>query len=230
MTKRPFIDTEFLFVALDNISLHDYKLIHINDEFNSINITNEKNETLLMKVTEQGNLDLVKFFVANRALLNLTCMRGETALEKALKVKDINIDIITCLLDNGATTRDYKLRDFLLEAFDRRNLELILLLARFGATIFHIKLSPVSYCCILGDIALLLLLLNEHIHIQSINIPDESYRTPLLHACRSTGRYNISKVLIEHGADINYYPLHNESGKPSTGGSNKYMSAIERIC
>ncbi|WP_274596005.1 ankyrin repeat domain-containing protein [Brachyspira aalborgi] len=61
-------------------------------------------ETALMIASENGNLELVQYFVENEANINAEDDNGWTALMKALANK--HFEIASFLLDNGANVKN----------------------------------------------------------------------------------------------------------------------------
>ena len=160
----------------------------------STNIVQEDLNTILLYLVEKNNIDLVKKFIANCADVNAKYDNGMTALMLA----SINghKEICELLIENGADVNfedgDYEDGDYeeetpLYEAIKCNNIEICKLLIDNGAIV------------------------NKKIYISEIynygNDPRDCCETTsemtMLMIAICKGNYNICKLLIEKGADVN---------------------------
>ena len=229
MSKRSF--GEILFESLLDPSIENFASILSNDQFGHINKTNEYHQTLLMKACELEKEQHVEFLLKNHADISIECFQGQTALYKSLLVG--NITIIKLLENNGADVAAALLKSntFILKAFNRGNVDLIVFLYSYffntnGKNFMNT--SPLSHCCIHGNLELLKGLLPHYRDF--IDLPNFTDTTPLMFACRFSGRSDCAVYLIEQGANINYRRCKPDALNIHENESYKNHSIIEELC
>jgi ankyrin repeat protein len=157
------------------------EVLNLIEQGANINKENRMRDTPLLKAIENLNVNIIKILVENNVDVNYMSSRGITPLVQLLggydfeKINDNIRDIFKILINAGAIVNDTRYPK------DNRN------------TILYIPMLN-------NDIEIINILLEKNINI---NYENEIFNnsTPLEYAILSS-TYYISKLLIEHGADV----------------------------
>ncbi len=200
LNKSSFKQSDF------NSHMHD-----INSGIISPNIKNKDGETILMKMVSLGNIDAIKSILEfHNTDINIQDKYGDTALMIAISrnKKDIfrlllnNPNINVNIKDNNGNTPlmsaiissyNYKDKDEIEALLEHPNIDVNI---RNQSGITPLMIASARY-----DKRTVRLLLNKP-NID-INMQDYSMNTALIYSCIVPNNDDITKLLIDHGADVN---------------------------
>ena len=202
--KSPFGRAIEFARAGDRASLR--KLL-ITGALSSINLTNDKSETLLMVACSEGRLDCVNMFLDFGA--NMSHISGSSYIydekHSALSVasKHGHIDIVKLLLTNGVevSSSNNKNVSALIAACEGGHCEIVGCLLDAGADINIVQRklgTALRIACKHGHTAVVELLLARG---ATINLTDRHGATPLITACRAN-KGDVVALLLKNNADM----------------------------
>ena len=170
----------------------------------SVNMTdNSSRSPLLCACLEGDRLENVKTLVEHGALINQVDKDGKSALHFAATFS--SPEVVRYLLSRGmsANMTDNSSRSPLLCAcLEGDRLENVITLVKHGAKIHKVDKdgkSALHFAATFSspEVIMFLLFLG-----MSVNMTDNSDRTPLMCACLEGGRFENVKTLVKHGAEI----------------------------
>jgi ankyrin repeat protein len=155
----------------------------------------------------------IKLLIESGIDINNISVDGKNILMKLLSDNtNINIKIITLLLDNGikVDTKDVLDNSAIMFAIKNKQLEIVKLLIEKGADINitdYYQKTPLMLACQVEDENIIELLLSNG---SDINFQNNYGNTCLMRTC-SKGSLNIIKLLVENKANINIKNLFNRT-------------------
>lgn len=173
----------------------------------SLNTASDEGKTILMTACERNNVELAKYLIRNNVNLSRKNSSGETALMIALENEKTDVAKLLINEDINLNEQDHSGNTALMIAAKKSNFEIVKLLVDKGANPYTGKQSGALKLCIsaiLNDSERAKnLLLYYGINVDSLL--EENYEediTPIMIAAKSNN-YDVAKVLIENGADLN---------------------------
>ena len=159
------------------------------------------NEYGLLEGIKARDLKKVKEFLAKKVNPNLLLPNGESILNRAVAMQ--NLEIVRLLLENGAnpSTQNALGTSALMEAMKYNNLPIIKLLISAGANVNQKDNSgkdALFYAVQNKDTNVIAAVLNAGVNVHST---DNSGETALLYACR-IGNFPAVKFLVNRGAQL----------------------------
>ena len=166
------------------------------------NIRNNHDATALLCAVASNYPDAVKLLLEAKATPDIINEYNKSPI--ALAAESGNNEIVKILLQHGANPNGNTDSSW----DDKKNFHKLL------ASVQNSKenpiITPLAYASYTGNAQLVYMLLKAG---ANPNIPNSDMNTPLLFAVSSpsNNRFNITEMLLQAGADINYYNFHKEN-------------------
>ncbi len=165
----------------------------------NINAKNRDGMTIMMYASVYGNIDVLKYLIANKADINLEDNNGRTALMWSAKSTHTDLEFVKYLLDNGADLKGMTIIEWASVGL----LEKVKESTGNGADINQKNVN--------GWTPLIASIFRDHLDIikflvkidVDLNIEENRGLTGLMIASER-GNLEIVKILVENGVDINY--------------------------
>lgn len=157
---------------------------------NALFIINEHGETPLMKAVAKGNLEIVKFFIRQKAQIDAQTIKGSTAL--CYTTTNDNTEIAKFLIKKGAhVDLGGRYKPVIFAIMDNK-IDHLKLFIKNGANLNYSNWSLIEYCAIYDRREILE-------YLMYINCPNNcDPKITLLHLCAANNSYEVMNYIIQH--------------------------------
>lgn len=182
---------------------HDQAFKQLINAGADVNLKDNYGKTALMYAIKENLNNLIKILIDKGALLDIQDNEGRTALMLLGRKKNASIDIAELFINNGADLNlvDEDGYDALLYAAGGDNIDLVQYFLNIGADFDASKNDCYSLLRLAVDHNLFEIAKKLLEQGQSPNSPPES--ETLLMQAASEGQFDMVKILIDYGADVN---------------------------